>query len=360
MATVSKADLFRELRRTAEELAFPIDVLFELTGRCNLNCKMCYVHTMTNAEALSNELSTDAWREIFDQAISAGMMFATLSGGECLLRSDFKELYSHLYKHGVQIIVKTNGILLSDNWIEFFKSLPPREIQISLYGTNDEEYFAVTEKRACDIVFKNIKAVADSGLNYLIQITPSKEAKPFFYSIIDYLIMNAYPFQLSQILLSPREGEMSNSLDISSSDICDYLCYISKQKGKRVSPIDSAFLPPIGTGGENIKEIKHCTAGKNRCQIDWRGNMHPCVALPNISASTHDVGFKNAWNFVHNESIKLEFPIQCGTCAYKNNCKPCYAARCNNGNPAICNDQYCELIREKVSRGLSKVSIKGA
>ena len=358
MKTRSQSFLYKELRETAEHKGFPIDVLFELTGRCNLNCKMCYVHTMTNADAFLHELSSEKWLDIFDQAISAGMMFATLSGGECLLRPDFRKLYLYLYEHGVQLIVKTNGILLNDDYIGFFKSFPPMELQISLYGTNDSEYYDVTEMRVSDLVLNHIRAISESGLKYRIQITPCGEAKPFFYGIIDYLIEKKYPFQISQFLLSPREGEKDDKcLDISPDDICDYMCYIAEQKGKKLKRISPETLPMIGTGGENVVEKKHCTAGKNRCQIDWRGNMHPCVALPTISASVISLGYLNAWSVIQKESELLHFPEKCSSCAYKNACKPCYAARSNNLNSSDCNDNYCELVKEKICRGLIKFDI---
>lgn len=355
MNTMSKSLILNEFRKAAEQKGVPIDVLFELTGRCNLNCKMCYVHTLTNSEAIRDELSLEQWISIFDQAISAGMLFATLSGGECLLRPDFKELYLFLYKHGVQIIVKTNGILLDDSFISFFKSFPPRELQISLYGTNDSEYYDVTEMKVSSSVLHHISAVSESGLKFRIQITPSNESKQFFRRIIDYLVEKKYPFQFSQILLSPRSGEIDNSLDILPEDICDYLCYISERKGKQLISVNREHLPPIGTGGESITENKHCTAGKNRCQIDWRGNMHPCVALPSISASVLTFGFLNAWNTIREESAKLYFPQRCSSCAYKNVCKPCYAARCIDNDLSNSNDQYCELVKEKVRRGLTKM-----
>lgn len=83
-------------KRFARENKAPIFGHYELTGRCNLDCKMCYVHNQSNAEFLKKELSTEQWKQIFDEAFDLGLLYATLSGGECLIRNDFKELYLHL------------------------------------------------------------------------------------------------------------------------------------------------------------------------------------------------------------------------------------------------------------------------
>lgn len=349
-----KSTFMRELSRMAEQKGCPINFHFELTGRCNLNCKMCYVHTMSNSEALQGELSTKQWLDIFEQACSAGMIFATLSGGECLLRTDFRTLYLHLYEQGVQLIVKTNGILLSNNWLSFFKKYPPREVQVSLYGTNDLEYYEATEMKASEAVLKNIQALSESGLKYRIQITPCKEAKPFFTHIIDYLLEKNYPFQISQFLLPPRDSEATDDTTVSAADICDYLCYVAKKRGKVLVPTAPELLPECGVGGDKIIERGHCTAGRNRCQIDWRGVMHPCVALPSISAPVLELGLKNAWNIIQEESKKLHFPRKCASCVYKTVCKPCYAARAVEPNSEICNSATCDLVIQKICCGLSQ------
>ena len=88
----------KQLLTTAKEKKFPISAQFELTGRCNLDCKMCYVHNLDAAICKARELSTEEWKRVFDEALEQELLFATLTGGECLLRTDFKELYLHLWK----------------------------------------------------------------------------------------------------------------------------------------------------------------------------------------------------------------------------------------------------------------------
>ena len=60
----------------------PVSVQFELTPRCNFDCKMCYVHNQDSNKLKSKELSTDQWKSIMDDAFSNGMMFETLTGGK--------------------------------------------------------------------------------------------------------------------------------------------------------------------------------------------------------------------------------------------------------------------------------------
>ena len=80
----------------AREKNLPISNSFELTPLCNLDCKMCYVHLQREQMHGAELLTTEQWKDIMRQSIDAGMMFATLTGGECLTYPGFDELYLFL------------------------------------------------------------------------------------------------------------------------------------------------------------------------------------------------------------------------------------------------------------------------
>ena len=71
----------------------PLAGNFELTARCNFNCKMCYVHlTAEEQQRRGRELTADEWLAIAQEARSRGMLFLLLTGGEPLIRKDFRYL----------------------------------------------------------------------------------------------------------------------------------------------------------------------------------------------------------------------------------------------------------------------------
>ena len=55
----------RMLLAKAVRGAVPISGTFELTSRCNFNCRLCYVHNMKNSEEpKKQELTAAQWLEI--------------------------------------------------------------------------------------------------------------------------------------------------------------------------------------------------------------------------------------------------------------------------------------------------------
>ena len=95
-------------------LGLPIAGNFELTSRCNFQCKMCYVHDQKNVD-----LSAEEWISIGKSAVDQGMVFLLLTGGEPFLRPDFCEIYEALYKMGLLISINTNGSLIDDSMFAF-------------------------------------------------------------------------------------------------------------------------------------------------------------------------------------------------------------------------------------------------
>ena len=144
------------LEDKARVTATPINGQFELTPLCNLNCKMCYVHLQP--EQLSQKpLGVDQWKSLIDEAWEAGMFQVTLTGGECLTYPGFEELYLYLHSKGCQITVLTNGVLLDEKRISFFKEHPPAVIQVTLYGSDDDTYERVTGQRQAKAVIEHVK-----------------------------------------------------------------------------------------------------------------------------------------------------------------------------------------------------------
>lgn len=98
----------------------PLAGTFELTPRCNFNCRMCYVHlTPEEQRRRGAELTADEWLAIAEQARSQGMLFLLLTGGEPLIRVDFRYLLTELKKMGLMVSINSNASLIDDDWLDF-------------------------------------------------------------------------------------------------------------------------------------------------------------------------------------------------------------------------------------------------
>jgi len=88
----------------------PADANVKITGMCNLKCRMCGVWRGTEKE----ELTTQQWKDTFDQLKTEGVRNLYITGGEPLLRKDLPLLSKHARSLGFDVDITTNGYLLTE------------------------------------------------------------------------------------------------------------------------------------------------------------------------------------------------------------------------------------------------------
>ena len=294
----------------ARQMGVPLTGQFELTPLCNFSCKMCYVHLdvgQLNGKAL---LSVETWKDLIHQAWEAGMMHVTLSGGECLTYPGFDDLYLYVQSLGCDVSILTNGYLLDDRRIEFFRQHKPAMIQISLYGSDDDAYERVTGVRAFGRVAENVQKAIEAGFNVRLVLTPSTymgedalETLRFARSITPNVIINSTVF-------APREETgRSQQRDNPDADFFVKLFRLSYElDGRETKEIDPAKLPPVGgTSHECDKCGLLCGGARSGFVVDWKGNLMPCNSLDMIRADLLKDGFREGWKQIH--QAVAEWPL---------------------------------------------------
>ena len=93
----------------------PINATLELTLRCNLKCKMCmFRHSdRENARLAAGELTASQWADMAQQLFDAGTLNILITGGEPMLRQDFCQIYSSIYRLGFLVTLYTNATLVT-------------------------------------------------------------------------------------------------------------------------------------------------------------------------------------------------------------------------------------------------------
>lgn len=347
------ADAIKALKAQAHKLGIPLYGAFELTGRCNFNCSMCYVHVLNAAEAKKKELTTEQWISIMDEAYNAGMLFALLTGGECLLRPDFKELYLHLYNKGVIMSVNTNAALIDEDMARFFGEHRPEWVQISLYGCGEEGYERVTGVRGYERVIKAIELLRAQNVYIKLAITPSKQLMPDLEGILKYAIENKLDFRVNDELITPREGvEHEEPYALNLEERLEMKRITALTRGRTISPVAPELLPEVGNPcGEETLGIP-CNAGTIRFVMCWDGKMVPCMSIPEIHVDPFQIGFTAAWNEIHSRMLEVRNPAKCNGCPYFKKCSFCPVIRYDGLFSGRCRNEVCEFTFSKCAAGL--------
>ncbi len=92
-----------------------------ITGRCNLNCRHCYLN---GCPEVGVEMGLERLERIMDRLADEGVRDVVLTGGEPLSRGDFAEVLRQLAARGLNVSrVITNGCLLTDDLLSLLESL---------------------------------------------------------------------------------------------------------------------------------------------------------------------------------------------------------------------------------------------
>jgi radical SAM protein with 4Fe4S-binding SPASM domain len=154
---------FKEKKIGVNEIPSLRYLLLNITKRCNLKCKHCYL-----GEEEAQDLPTDLILKIFDEFEEMGGLRLIVSGGEPLLHPDFWKINDSLKERSFRSILNSNGILIDE---EAAQKSSFDEIQISLDGMKDGHEVLRgkgTFKKAIAAIKASIKAGKDVSVATMV------------------------------------------------------------------------------------------------------------------------------------------------------------------------------------------------
>lgn len=347
------------LESKARQRGVPFRGTFELTPQCNLDCKMCYVHLSDEQLRTSAKqvLTGTEWRNIMQQAVDGGMMYALLTGGEAMLHPDFDELFLFLCEQGVRVTVNTNGLLLTKERIAFFQRHMPGEIRVTLYGVDDDSYENVTGHRVFSRAFENICAAKEAGLPLFIGVTPSRYLEDKVVETVQLMSSLGLKCGVNTGLSVPREetGRADDDHDMSQD------AYINLYKKTQACGVDECtdlceeIVPEPGGHSSEEKHGFRCGGGRSSFAIVWHGRMQPCLTFTDYQVDLADHNFKEAWRKVNRFVSEYPVPRECFGCPYEGYCSVCVVRHAEGAPVGHADPAICEWAKRLIQEGLFKL-----
>ncbi|MDD6642867.1 MAG: radical SAM protein [Firmicutes bacterium] len=321
----------QRLQAKAALAGIPILGTFELTPRCNFQCKMCYVRlTPEEMQPLGRERTAEEWLSLGRTAFDAGMTFLLLTGGEPLLRPDFPQIYEGLAKLGLSVSLNTNGTLISEEIRALFLRYPPAQVNITLYGTTRETYAALCGNAdGFDRVTDALHWLKAQSIlvNLNATLTP--------WNVNEWAAMEAFA-AAEQLNYRPtiytfppaRRSSADNYARLSAEKIGRMLA-AKEVAGKSPEHIkqflqESEYVAaPQKPAAEG--EPLHCFAGKSQFWVAWNGKMTPCGMLNCPQSDPFETSFREAWEEIKAETAKIRLCPDCVSCAHRKFCATCAA-----------------------------------
>lgn len=236
-------------------------VIFELTRKCNLQCKHCCINA-DNTLYEGTDLDTSSIIRILSNFIEINPYKITLTGGEPLLRKDFFSILKYLRKkYNGKISVMTNGTLIDkDNVKKLVKYI--NQIDISLDGIDEETCSLIRGKGVFEKVLKAVNLLKENDFNNIsLSITIGDKNMDWEEKFLELnSFLNTRPIIRS--FTPVGRGEANGNL------------FYDNKINENLEQNFSEKLLSL----EYTKKFTPCTcnAGVEKICVDYKGDIYPC------------------------------------------------------------------------------------
>lgn len=242
------------------------DVYFEITDRCNLQCKHCVSNCGPNK---NDYLDYKKITNIIENLKLININRLVTTGGEPMIRKDFYKIINYIKENNLNVkrlILSTNGTLIKDNNIKFLKN-NFNSIEISIDGFDEESCSLIRGKGVFTTVINNIKLLQNESFKDISLSMCFGEKN--YKSLEKFRKLNREmgTTSIERYFIPKGRGLENKNLFYEQDVTLPILIPLYKRENlensKKVNAISSF----------------RCNAVKEQIFIDYKGDIYPCPSL---------------------------------------------------------------------------------
>lgn len=309
---------------------YPKAVVWEITFACNMRC----LHCGTSAGKIRHdELSTKEALGLIDELAALGCEELTLSGGEPLLRPDWRELATHTVEKGIKSYIISNGYALTRDIVKDFKQLRFTNVGVSFDGTEKTHNYIRQRDDSFAKVVRAMEMMTEEGVPYCAVSQISNINLDELDAIRDILVKIGAKQWRIQMTTSTGRMKDHRDLVMSLENYPRFIDKIIELKTDSILRINAG--ENIGyygcKGYELLGEDNFylgCYAGTRVAGICSNGNVKGCLSMQEqfVEGNIRDSSFTEIWNnpdgFAYNRKFTKETATGfCHDCRYLPICR---------------------------------------
>lgn len=315
---------------------------FEITNRCNLNCKTCYNRSGVNTE--KKEISKAQLQKAIDLLIPFGVRRILLSGGEPTVHTEFNEIMDLIDEYPeLSFGIVTNGTVCNQKLIDWLNGKGNITLQISLDGSNEEQNSKTRGKGNFEKTLSfatQIHSLCEKPLLKMVISRSNFEDVENFYKLA---VSIGFAPEFAFIYRSGNGADKWEDKQLTAQQKLQALRLIDKLNKEYNM---SAFLPLCTTKCpyvESTEDLSLC--------IKTDGSMQPCQTLysdeysiGNIFHFDKDYTAQRINWLLDIAKKRYETDYNCNRCLLREDCgKGCLAMAVNLYNDPLANDGDCQF-----------------
>jgi radical SAM protein with 4Fe4S-binding SPASM domain len=327
--------LLQRISDASKAQQVPLEVLFEVTHRCNLPCVHCYLPHHEDR----GELSFDEVCGVLDQLRDAGTLFLTLTGGEVLARRDFLEILDAAAARGFALKVLTNATLVDDAVADRFARAGVLEVSVSVYAADPAAHDAVTEMPGSfEKTMAGIARLRARGLHVIMKTPLLAQNGAHAHDLHRLAAMQNMPCNFDLVITPKNNGDPGPmALALHRQKMVEMMSQ---------APFDEILIPGDGTG----PGPEPCNAGRGYCAVGPTGDVMPCIMMPVVLGNLRARRFEELWGddpFLGKlRALSPDDLTTCRSCDVKGSCSRCPGVAMQRGQDVT----GCDLSAKQVAK----------
>lgn len=278
----------------------PLKAYFDFTHKCNLECRHCITKSSPFVD-ISRELPTSRIIKLISEFAEIGVLEVATAGGEPFIRPDWKDIFKHIGSVGINLIVTTNGTLITQDISKKLREVNPLQVRVSFEG-GPEFNDRVRGKGAYTRALRGLSNLVESGVESCARLTlcrGSDKNLPVLFEDIARLGVRTVKTTVVKEVGRAVESFDENWDYSPNKNSVEWLLSLGKKYHLEVQLSSDDF--PISF--EDAKDPKlrcpdrsNCGAGFDTCYISPNGEVLGCVAIPNLPfGPLHTESFWSVW-----------------------------------------------------------------
>lgn len=304
----------KRLQTLARERCIPLFAMLELTARCNHACAFCF-KARTDAE---KELSTEEVLTLLAELAELGTLYLHLTGGEPLLRPDFRAIAVEARRRGFVLTLSSNGSQIDEETARFLASLPVATVQLSLHASTANLHDRlVGAPGSFDQVLAATAHLRAAGLAPLLTCTVGPDNLGERQALSALAREQGVSIRFDPRTLPPRRFPGPAPFAGPDRRVLEEVLTSPEVRADFLAEPDKVPRTP----GRPI-----CAAGRTRLRIDEQGTVYPCASLAMPLGTIRDGGLVRLWRtsppLLRLRALRFDDGA-CVGCSHLDTCAPC-------------------------------------
>lgn len=288
---LESTDLFKDIERVQRSKGLPTISLIEITNRCNVNCRHCYIVEGRIEKSLRKELEPAEMESLLEQMKELGVFIVTFSGGEFFMHPNAMDYLRMASDKGFAIRVFSNLAKNEPEDLDELLNYNVFSVETSLHGADAETHDSFTQSSGSfERTLNSIRRLRQLGIPVIAKTCWTKHNWHQSEEVMAMCQELDVEFRGTTYIQSRQNGREDNLAERMDDE--QVIRFYKHEDKTRNTGKDKS----VGADKSEILEKNVCGAASKTFRVDPYGDIFPCVEVQVAAGNVRSKALNEIWH----------------------------------------------------------------